>query len=71
MLEGVYMRPEMKSTRNEILTHHETNSLCITSHCGQNEVKFRFKGGPRKTDHSVKASHFCFDEVNALMLPFI
>ena len=54
----------MKSTQNEILTHYKRNSVYITSHCGQNEVKFRFGGGPRKPAHSVKANHFYLDEVN-------
>ena len=36
------MRPEMKSTRNEILSHHKRNSVYINFHYGQNEMKFRF-----------------------------
>ena len=40
VLEGVYMRPEMKSARNEISTHHKGNSVYITFHCGR-------RGGPR------------------------
>ena len=63
-LEGVYTKPEIKPNRNEILTHHKINSVYITFHCGRNEVKFRFGGSPRKTVHSVKANHFCFDEIN-------
>ena len=59
------MGSEMKSTQTEILTHHKRNSVYITFHCGQNEVKFRFGDGPRKTVHSVKANHLCFDEINA------
>ena len=34
------MRPEMKSTRNEILIHHKGNSVYITFHCGRNESNF-------------------------------
>ena len=59
------MKPEMKSTRNEISNDHERSSIHITFHCGRNEMKFRFGGGPKKTAHSVKANHFCFDEINA------
>ena len=39
-------------------------------------MKFRFEGGPKTTAHSVKANHFCFDEINACadvlfhMIPF-
>ena len=62
---GVYMRSEIKSTRNWVLTHPERNSLYITFYCGQNETKFGYGAGPRKTDHSVKASHPCLDEINA------
>ena len=39
-LVGVYMRPEMKSSRNEILTLHKRKSVYITFHCGRNEVDF-------------------------------
>ena len=38
LLEGVYIRPEMKNTRNEILFRHEKNPFHITFHCGQNEI---------------------------------
>ena len=58
------MKPEMKSPQNEILTNHKKNSVYITFHCGRNDMKFRFGGGPRKTVHSLKANHFCFDETN-------
>ena len=34
------MRPEMKSTRNEILIHHKGNSVYIIFHCGRNESNF-------------------------------
>ena len=37
---GVYMRPEMKSTRKEISIHHNRNSVYITFHCGRNETNF-------------------------------
>ena len=59
------MRPEMKSTRNESLIHDKRNSIYINAHCGQNEVTFRFEGGSRKTAYSLKANHFCFDEIIA------
>ena len=32
---AVYIRPEMKSTRNEIQIHHKRNSVHITFHCGR------------------------------------
>ena len=59
------MRSEMKSTQNDIFTNHKKNSVKTNFHCGRNEMKFRFEGGPRKTVHSVKANHFCFDEIKA------
>ena len=34
------MRRRMKYTRKEISTHHKTNSVYITFHCGQNEMNF-------------------------------
>ena len=34
--ERVYIRPEMKSTRTEISTHHKRNFAYITFHCGRN-----------------------------------
>ena len=55
----------MKSTRNEILTHCKESSVYITFLCGRNEVKICFGDGPRKMIHSVKANHFCFDEITA------
>ena len=58
------MRSDMKSTRNEISTHHKRNSVYITFQCGRNEMKFRFDGGTRKTTHSVKTNRFCFDDIN-------
>ena len=57
------MRPKMRSTRNEISTHHKRNSISLLFTAG--EMKFRFGGGPRKTAHSIKANHFCFDKINA------
>ena len=39
-LEGLYIRPEMKSTRYEISTHHERNSVSITFLYGRNEMNF-------------------------------
>ena len=59
------MRPEMKSTQNEILDHHKRCSVYITLHCRRNEIKFHLVGVPRKTVNSVIANHFCFDEINA------
>ena len=59
------MRPEMKSTQNELLSHHKRNYVYITFHWGRNEMKFYFGVGLGKTVHSVKANHFCFDEINA------
>ena len=53
------MRPEMKSTQNQISTHHKKNSVYITFYCGGNEIKRPF---------SIKANHFCFDEINACFL---
>ena len=58
------MRPEMKSTLNEILTHHKKNAVSITFHCGRNKMKFCFGGGPTKTAYSIKTNHFCFNERN-------
>ena len=29
-----------------------------------NEIKIRFGGGPRKTTHSIKGNHPCFDEIS-------
>ena len=46
-------------------TTNKINSVCITFHCGRNEMKFRFGVGPRKTAHLVKANYFCFDEISA------
>ena len=40
ILEGVYMKPKMKSTRSKISGYHKTNSVYITLHCGQNEMNF-------------------------------
>ena len=34
------MKPEMKSTRNEISTHHKKNSIYTTFHCERNEMNF-------------------------------
>ena len=34
------MRPKMKYTQKEISTHHKTNSVYITFHCGRNEMNF-------------------------------
>ena len=59
------MGSEMKSTGNETLTHHKRNSVYIAFHCGQNEMKFRFRVGSRKTVYSGKANHFCFDEISS------
>ena len=52
------MRPKMKSTRNEILFHHEKNSVYITCHCGQNEIKIYFRVGRSQTTHQkIKTNH--------------
>ena len=59
------MTHEIKSTQNEISIHHKRNSVYITFHCGQNEIKFHFRGGLRKTAHPEKANHICFDEIKA------
>ena len=40
ILGGVYMRPEMKSTWNNISIHHKRNSVYITFHCGRSETNF-------------------------------
>ena len=37
----------------------------ITFHRGRNDMKFRLGGSLRKTVHSIKSNHFCFDEINA------
>ena len=34
------MRPAIKSTGNEISTHHKRNSVYITFHCEGNEMNF-------------------------------
>ena len=39
-LGGVYTRPEMKSTWNEISIHRKRNYVSITFHCGWNETSF-------------------------------
>ena len=49
----------MKSTLNEILTHHKKNSVSITFHCGRNKMKFCFGGGPTKTAYSIKPMCRC------------
>ena len=51
------MKPEIRSTRNETLTHHKRNSVYITSQCEKNEVKFCFEGASKKTTHLLKAMH--------------
>ena len=61
----VYKSVYIKSTRIEISTGHKRNSVCITFHCGWNEIKFRSRGGPRNTAHLVRPNHSCFDEINA------
>ena len=58
------MRREVKSIRNEILTHIKINSVYIIFNCGRNEVKFRF-GWSEKNGPFSKASLFCFDEIKA------
>ena len=58
-------RPEIKSIWNEFLTHHKRNSVYIAFRCGRNEMKFRFRGGPRKAAHWIKAKNSCFVEINA------
>ena len=40
------------------------NSVCITFHCGWDEMKFCFGRSLKKTAHSVKANQFCFNEIN-------
>ena len=62
------MRPEMKSTRNKMLTQQKRNYVYITFHCGRNEMKFRFGGGPRQTVHSVKANHSCLRMCRSFLL---
>ena len=44
----IYMRPEMKSTRNEISTHHKRNSVYITFHCRRSENEISFSGVVRE-----------------------
>ena len=39
-LEDNYMRPEMKSIRNEISIHHKRIFVYITFHCERNEIDF-------------------------------
>ena len=56
------MRPKMISTRNGISVHDKISFANIAFPCGQNEIKFYLGSVPRKTAHSVKASHSCFDE---------
>ena len=34
------MRPEMKSSRNEVSTRHKINSVDITFHYGRNKMNF-------------------------------
>ena len=34
------MRPAMKSTQNEISTHHKRNPVYIAFHCKGNEMNF-------------------------------
>ena len=57
------MRPEKKSTQNEISTRHKRNFVYTTFYCGENEMKIRFGGGPRKMTYSIN-HHSCFDEIN-------
>ena len=54
----------MESTRNEILILHKKKFVYINAHCGQKEVKLCFGGGLKETTHSLRAYHFCFDEIN-------
>ena len=65
------MRPEMKSTQNEISTRQKRNFVYITFHCEQNQMKFRFGGVPRKATHSIKANDFCFDEIDVQMFSLL
>lgn len=50
---GAYMRPEMKSARNEILIHHKRNYVSITFHCGRKELKLR-SGIDRKEKRPIQ-----------------
>ena len=50
-VEGVYLRPAMKFTRNEISNRHEKNSAYITFDSGLNKMKFRFEGIRIETTH--------------------
>ena len=61
---GLSIRPEMKSTWNQISIHHKGSSVHTTFHCGRNKMKFRFTAGRRKAAHSVKEHHFYFDEID-------
>ena len=52
----------LHETQNEICP--KRNSVYFTFRCGRIEMKFRYRGDPKKTAHSVKTNNFCFDEIN-------
>ena len=41
-IKGVYMRPKMKSNRNEISFRHEKSHVYISFHCEPNEIEIIF-----------------------------
>ena len=60
----------LHETRNEIDPRRNLNApqkdpIYITFNYARNEIKFCFGDGPKKTAHSAKTSHSCFDEINA------
>ena len=59
------MRPNIKSTRNEILSHHKEILFTLSFNTSEIKLRFHFGGGPRKTGYSVRADHICFDNINA------
>ena len=69
--ERVYIRPEMKSTRTEISTHHKRNFAYITFHCGRNQIKICFEGGPKNDLFSKSQEINACADVSFHMIPFL
>ena len=65
---GVYMRPEMKSTRKEISIHHKRNLFTLVFIVGEMK-QVSFRGSPEIYGPLSKSQSFLFTHV-CLQKPF-